>query len=67
MDALDVAALCLTRFGFSTLRFCFGKGNGGGRLARGIGEIDGRGLSDEDATQRNVELIERRVVIGLTE
>jgi hypothetical protein len=30
-----VVRLCLTRLGFSILRFCLGNGNGGGRFERG--------------------------------
>ena len=40
---------CLTRLGFSILRFCLGNGNGGGRLTRGRAEDACRELSDDDA------------------
>jgi hypothetical protein len=40
MELFDVVKLCLTRLGFSILRFCFGNGNGGGRLARSNEEFD---------------------------
>ena len=48
-DVFALVRLCLARWDFSTLRFCFGKGNGGGRFARGR-EVPGcRGVSDDDA------------------
>jgi len=46
------------------LRFCFGNGNGSGRLARGIDETDWRGLSDVAIFEATLSFVEELISLS---